>query len=228
MRNGSKIVGLNDNSICYGRALKSIRMNYFVTAIGTDSGKTLISILLCRALQADYWKPVQAGFPTDSETAKTFLQNTKSRIHAETYLLKEAASPHAAAALENITIDLNKFTIPKSVGDLVIEGAGGCLVPLNDKDFVIDLAPKFNASVILVSNLYLGSINHTLLSWEAIMKRNLPVKGIIFNGRPNRETERIILHHTGLRCILHVGQESVINEAVIEKYSQQLKANWNG
>ena len=203
-------------------------MNYFVTAIGTDSGKTLISILLCRALQADYWKPVQAGYPTDSETVKTFLRNSNSIVHSETYLLKEPASPHAAAALENLTIDLNKFTVPKTAGDLIIEGAGGCLVPLNDKDFVIDLARRFNASVILVSNLYLGSINHTLLSWEAIMKRDLPIKGIIFNGTPNRETQRIILHHTGLRCLLHVGQEPVINEAVIEKYSQQLKANWNG
>ena len=207
MATGSPSLGLNANGSCSGSELKIIQMNYFVTAIGTDSGKTLISILLCRALQADYWKPVQAGYPTDSETVKTFLRNSNSIVHSETYLLKEPASPHAAAALENLTIDLNKFTVPKTVGDLIIEGAGGCLVPLNDKDFVIDLARRFNASVILVSNLYLGSINHTLLSWEAIMKRDLPIKGIIFNGTPNRETQRIILHHTGLRCLLHVGQE---------------------
>lgn len=203
-------------------------MNYFVTAIGTDCGKTLVSAIICKALQADYWKPVQAGFPTDSETVKSLLRNTASNIYPETFLLKTPASPHAAAALENIKISLDDFVIPSHKGDLVIEGAGGCLVPLNDNDFVIDLAQKFNAEVILVSNLYLGSINHTLLSWEAIERRSLAIKGIIFNGNHNSESERIILKHTGLRHLLHVEQENMINETVIEKYSKTLKSNWNG
>jgi dethiobiotin synthetase len=203
-------------------------MNYFVTAIGTDSGKTLVSAILCKALQADYWKPVQAGYPTDSETVKSFLRDTNSKIHTETYVLKTPASPHAAAALENIKISLNDFVIPNHERDLIIEGAGGCLVPLNNTDFVIDMANKFKAEVVLVSNLYLGSINHTLLSWEAIKRRGLPIKGIIFNGNHNSESERIILHHTGLHFLLHVEQEDFLDETVIEKYSKKLKANWNG
>jgi dethiobiotin synthetase len=203
-------------------------MNYFVTAIGTDSGKTLVSAILCKALRADYWKPVQAGYPTDSETVKSLLRDTDSKIYAETYVLKTSASPHAAAALENIKISLNDFVIPNHEQDLIIEGAGGCLVPLNDTDFVIDMADRFGAEVVLVSNLYLGSINHTLLSWEAIKRRGLLIKGIIFNGNHNDESERIILHHTGLRRLLHVDQEQFFDETVIEKYSKKLKANWNG
>ena len=150
-------------------------MNYFVTAIGTDSGKTLVSAILCKALQADYWKPVQAGYPTDSEMVKSLLPDTDLRIHPETYVSKTPASPHAAAALENVTISLNDFEVPVHTRDLIIEGAGGCLVPLNDRDFVIDLASRFSAEVVLVSNLYLGSINHTLLSWEGIKRRSLPI-----------------------------------------------------
>lgn len=202
-------------------------MIYFVTAIGTDSGKTVISAVLCKALQADYWKPVQAGYPKDSETVKSLL-GSASNIHDETYVFKTPASPHAAAALDHIEISLTDFLLPSHTGNLVIEGAGGCLVPLNEKDFVIDLAIKFKAEVILVSNLYLGSINHTLLSWEAITKRALNIKGIIFNGNPNPESQRIILHHTGLRCLLHVEHESIIDKTVIEKYAKKLKENWNG
>ena len=203
-------------------------MNYFVTAIGTDSGKTMVCAILCKALQADYWKPVQAGYPTDSETVKSLIPETDSKVHTETYVFKTPASPHAAAALENVKITLNDFVIPNHRRDLIIEGAGGCLVPLNDRDFVIDLANKFKAEIILVSNLYLGSINHTLLSWEAIKQRGLPVKGIIFNGDHNAESERIILHHTGFRCLLHVEKEPFFDAMTIEKYSRKLKANWNG
>jgi dethiobiotin synthetase len=203
-------------------------MNYFVTAIGTDSGKTLASAILCKALGADYWKPVQAGYPTDSETVKSLLADTPSKIHKETYVFKTPASPHAAATLENVGITLNDFKMPGHAKDLVIEGAGGCLVPLNDHDFVIDLAVKFNGEVILVSNLYLGSINHTLLSWEALKKRNLKVKGIIFNGQRNAESERIILHHTGATCLLNIEQEDVIDATIVEKYAKKLKENWHG
>lgn len=203
-------------------------MNYFVTAIGTDSGKTLVSAILCKALHADYWKPVQAGLPRDTETVRALLEDGDSKIHSETFVFKTPASPHAAAALENEKIRLEDFKIPYHVNDLVIEGAGGCLVPLNDSDFVIDLVEKFKAQVILVSNLYLGSINHTLMTSEALKLRRLPVKGIIFNGSHNAESERIILHHTGLRCLLHIDEEPVINKKVIEKYSRILMEHWHG
>lgn len=202
-------------------------MNYFVTAIGTDCGKTLVSAILCQALNADYWKPVQAGAPTDAETVRTLLTRTDLIIHPEKYIFKTPASPHAASAFENISIKMEDFILPKTERDLVIEGAGGCLVPLNDDHFVIDLVQQFNAQVILVANLYLGSINHTLLTFEALQKRNLSVKGIIFNGKHNQQSEGIILHHTKLRCLLHLLEEDHIGEITIRKYADELIKTWN-
>ncbi|HKZ38915.1 MAG TPA: dethiobiotin synthase [Chryseolinea sp.] len=203
-------------------------MNYFVTAIGTDSGKTVVSSILCKALQADYWKPVQAGLPRDSETVLQFIGNGSSKIHPETFFFKTAASPHAAAALENVVINLNDFIIPAHKKDLIIEGAGGCLVPLNDQNFVIDLATKLEAEVILVSNLYLGSINHTMLSYEALVRRKLKIKGIVFNGPSNAESERIILLHTKLPCLLRIDQEAHFDEQTIIKYAKKFLEKWNG
>ncbi|HTE31845.1 MAG TPA: dethiobiotin synthase, partial [Chryseolinea sp.] len=168
-------------------------MNYFVTGIDTDSGKTLASAILCEAFKADYWKPVQAGLPLDRETVKSLVSNSTSRLHDEAFFLKTAASPHAAARLEDIKIELDHFKVPETTADLIIEGAGGCLVPLNDQDFVIDLAEQFNCSIIVVADLYLGSINHTLLTMQELRHRNYRIKGIIFNGEPNPESQRIIL-----------------------------------
>lgn len=201
-------------------------MNYFVTAIGTDSGKTFFSAVLCEALQADYWKPVQAGTPRDTDVVKNLISNPATKFHNETYLLNTPSSPHAAAKKDNVMIDLKKFVAPSAEADLVIEGAGGCLVPLNDIDFVIDLAWRFNAQVILVSNLYLGSINHTLLSADYLRKNNFDVKGIVFNGPSNLDSEEIILKHTGFDCLLRMNQEKEINKEVVRKYAAQLKANW--
>jgi dethiobiotin synthetase len=201
-------------------------MNYFVTGIDTDSGKTLVSAILCQALQADYWKPVQAGLPRDADTVKSLTGNSV-RIFPEVYILKTPASPHAAAALDGVTIELAKFIAPDTGRDLVIEGAGGCLVPLNDADFVIDIAPEVADAVILVADLYLGSINHTLLTIEALRKRELPVKGIIFNGKSNPESERIILHHSGLPCLLRITPEENINHETVKRYAERLKENWN-
>ena len=202
-------------------------MNYFVTAIGTDSGKTVVSAILCKALEADYWKPVQAGMPHDSDTIRSLAGKT-SKVHNERFVFNTAASPHAAAALENVAISLEDFIEPQHQRDLVIEGAGGCLVPLNNKNFVIELASKFNAKVVLVSNIYLGSINHTLLSYEALVSRNVEIAGIVFNGPRNNETEQIILSHTKLPCILRVDHELEINSTIINKYSKMLMHLKNG
>jgi dethiobiotin synthetase len=203
-------------------------MKYFVTAIHTDSGKTLVSTILTQALQADYWKPVQAGFPRDLETVKSLIYNKHCLFFEETYLLKEAMSPHAAAGKEGIRIDIDKIVAPDNDdNDLIIEGAGGVLVPLNDKDFVIDLIKKLDAEIILVSNIYLGSINHTLLTINEIKRRNIPVKGIIFNGPENKDTEDFILNYSGYRCLLRIRPEEKITEEVITKYSVKLFENWD-
>lgn len=199
-------------------------MNYFVTGIDTDSGKTLVSAILCKALNYDYWKPVQAGSPKDSDTIKSLSPET--HIHPERYFLNIPASPHAAAKIDNVKITLTDFEAPKQSG-IIIEGAGGCLVPLNDSDFVIDLAPRFNSQIILVADLYLGSINHTLLSVHLLKSRGYPVKGIIFNGKSNPESERIILHHAQYPCLLRINNEDRIDPVTVKRYTELLKQNWN-
>ncbi len=196
-------------------------MHYFVTAIGTDSGKTLVSAILCEALKADYWKPIQAGLPRDADTVESLLSNDQSKIWPETYLLNTPASPHASARIDNVEIDLSKFVVP-AADRLIVEGAGGCLVPINNHDFVIDIAKKLNFEVILVSNLYLGSINHTLLTANYLKRHNFKVKGIIFNGESNPESERIILHHTGYLQLLSIRKEEIVNKETVRKYSIEI------
>ena len=160
----------------------------FITGIGTGIGKTIVSAIVAEALGADYWKPVQAGYEngTDTLIVKEFL--SKSNVHPELYKLELAASPHIAARAEGIQIDLNKIyeqfiKLNISGRRLVIEGAGGIMVPLNEKEFVADLIKKLNAKVILVSRNYLGSINHSLLTAELCRTHGLDVAGWIFNDQ---------------------------------------------
>jgi dethiobiotin synthetase len=202
-------------------------MNYFITGIDTDSGKTLVSAILCEALQADYWKPIQAGTPRDADAVSSLVTSNTLKAYPETHLLKTPASPHAAAKIDNIHISLSDFKIPESDNTIIIEGAGGCLVPINDHEFVIDIISHLKTEVILVADLYLGSINHTLLTIEALRNRNLIIKGIIFNGESNPESERIILLHSKLKCLLRIAKENTVDKHTVKKYASQLKANWN-
>ena len=201
-------------------------MNYFITAIHTDSGKTLVSAILTEMLEANYWKPIQSGEPRDTESVMNLVSNSSSQFFKEAYLLNTPASPHASAKIDGVEIDLNKIHPPVSNKDLIIEGAGGVLVPLNDKDMVIDIAARIPCEVILVSNLYLGNINHTLLTYELLKAKGLKIKGLIFNGESNPESERIIELYTGLKVLLRIKQEEMIDQAVVRKYADQLKENW--
>jgi dethiobiotin synthetase len=203
-------------------------MNYFVTGIDTDSGKTVVSAILCVALSADYWKPIQAGSPGDRDEVMKLVAGTSSHFHPERYFLKTPASPHAAAAIDDVNINLDDFTLPVTKRDLVIEGAGGCLVPINEQDFVIDLATRFPCQVVLVADLYLGSINHTLLTVRELQRRKLNVKGIIFNGPANPESERIILKHSGFRCLLRIRKEEKVDASLVTQYAEELLTNWHG
>ncbi|MFT6828227.1 MAG: dethiobiotin synthetase [Roseivirga sp.] len=201
-------------------------MNYFVTAIGTDSGKTLISAILTEALKADYWKPIQSGQPRDTDAVKELVSNDITRFHPETHLFKIPVSPHAAAKYEHLTIQLDDFVLPETTNEIVIEGAGGILVPINDNDFVIDVAKELGCPVILVANLYLGSINHTLLTVDYLKRNQIPVKGIIFNGEPNIESETIIEKHSGFKVLLRLPKLSMINKEIIKYWADELLLNW--
>ena len=168
----------------------------FVTGIGTGIGKTFISTILAKALNADYWKPVQAGFAdgTDSEQVANWLKDSSSVVHPEVYRLAKPASPHIAAREEGITIDIERICkqIPRINRTLLIEGAGGLLVPLNNSAFVADLIKALDAKLILVSRNYLGSINHSLLTARVCREMQLPVIGWIFNDQYLDYEEEIV------------------------------------
>jgi len=200
-------------------------MRIFVTGIGTEVGKTVISAILTEALTADYWKPIQAGDLDYSDTHKVveLISNSKSNFHEETFRLNHPMSPHAAAERDEVEIRLSDFHIPTTDNHLIIEGAGGLMVPINKTDCIIDLIEQSEAEVILVSRNYLGSINHTLLSIEALQKRHIPIKGIIFNGSENIDTESIIIYMSGVRHLGRVDEEESIDKNVILKYAQQFK-----
>ena len=201
-------------------------MKLFITAIGTVVGKTVASAIITQALEADYWKPIQAGDldNSDSHKVKSKLKNEKSKVHPNSYALNTPASPHLAAQLDNITIDLNKIIEPSTDNHLVIEGAGGILVPLNNHDCIIDLI-KPDYKVIIVSRHYLGSINHTLLTFEALKSRKIEVAGIIFSGDENKATEEIILSKTKAKCIGRIENEPYFDENVIQYYADLFREN---
>lgn len=201
-------------------------MKLFITGISTDVGKTIASAIITEALEADYWKPVQAGDldNSDSHKIQRYISNNKSVIHKNSYKLNTPASPHLAAELDGTTIDLKKITEPKTANHLVIEGAGGLMVPLNESKFIIDLIhPDYK--VIVVSRHYLGSINHTLLTIEALKYRGRNVAGIIFSGNENRSTETIILNTTQLKCIGRIEEEPYFDQNVISEYANLFREN---
>lgn len=201
-------------------------MKLFITGIGTDVGKTIASAIITEALEADYWKPIQAGDlnTSDSHKIKSFISNDKTVIHPNSYALNTPASPHLAAELDGIVIDLEKIAEPVTENHLVVEGAGGLFVPLNHQDCVIDLI-KPDYKVIVVSRHYLGSINHTLLTIEALKSRNIVIAGILFNGNENQSTESIILNKTGVKCIGRIEEEPYFDQNVIREYADLFREN---
>ncbi len=201
-------------------------MKIFITGIGTDVGKTVASAIVTEALKADYWKPIQAGDldHSDSHKVRALVSNDKSIFHPNAYALNTPASPHLAAAKDGVRIDLNQIVETKIQNHLVIEGAGGILVPLNETECVVDLIQK-DYKVIVVSRHYLGSINHTLLTIEALQNRKIKVAGIIFSGDENKATEDIILNKTGVKCIGRIDQEPYFDANVVSYYADKFRDN---
>ena len=163
---------------------------FIIAGIGTEIGKTVCSAIVTKALQADYWKPVQAGELdfSDKDKVQSLISNSGTKIHPNSYALQTPASPHFAAELDGITIDIKTIKEPKTKNHLVIEGAGGIFVPLNRTETIIDLIQP-DYSVVVVSRHYLGSINHTLLTIEALQNRKISIAGILFSGDENKATE---------------------------------------
>ena len=195
----------------------------FVTGISTEVGKTIASSIITEALQADYWKPVQSGDldHTDSHKVASFISNTKTVIHPSSYELKTPMSPHAAADIEGIRIDRFHIKEPETTNHLVIEGAGGLLVPLNEEDTMFDIImPSYK--VVVVSRHYLGSINHSLLTINWLKQKGYDVS-LIFSGDANPHTENIILQKTGVSLIGRIEEEPLFDKTVIKKYADKFK-----
>ncbi len=196
-------------------------MKLFVTGISTDVGKTVAAAILTEALAADYWKPIQAGDLENSDSHKVarLISNSKTRIFENSYALQTPASPHLAAQIDGIEIDLKNIQEPKTKNHLVIEGAGGLYVPVNHAQTIADLI-RPDYQVVVVSRHYLGSINHTLLTIEALQNRKIAIAGIIFSGNENASTEQIILAKTGVNFIGRIEEEPYFDANVIREYAE--------
>ncbi len=176
---------------------------FFVTGTDTDVGKTLVAAWLLTHLDACYWKPVQAGTEpeTDTESVRRLAELADDRIVAEAYVLSEPIAPHEAARRASVRIDMAKIVPPRLERPLVVEGAGGMLVPLNEESYVIDIAGKLGLPVILVARSTLGTINHTLLSLEALRRRGLPLAGVVVSG-PKTPHNRAAIERYGKAKII--------------------------
>jgi dethiobiotin synthetase len=201
----------------------------FVTGIGTSIGKTLVSAVVTEALGADYWKPVQSGLegPTDTETVRSLVKNPHVRFLKEAFSLQTPASPHLSSRIDNVHITLedivaefNRQRDPEKT--TVVEGAGGLMVPLNEKDFFTDLIPLLGARVIVVSNQYLGNINHSLLTAEVLKQRRLPVMGWIFNGTYHVNEEDIV-RWSGLHKLGRIEHEDKVDAGVVRRYAEAIR-----
>ena len=177
---------------------------YAVAGIGTSVGKTLVSALLVERLGASYWKPIQAGglVHTDTMEVRRLVSLSRARFLPEAYCFHAAMAPHAAADQEGVSIRRKKLQLPAVDGPLVVEQAGGVLAPVTRSLLNIDLLEDWCLPVVVVSSYYLGSINHTLLTVEALRSRGITLAGIVFNGKPNDHSRGVILSRTGLECLL--------------------------
>ena len=199
---------------------------YFITGISTEVGKTISSAIVVESLQADYWKPIQSGDLDNSDTmkVKSLISNSISTFFPSSYEFDYPASPHLSAQMEGRHIELAHIKRPHSSNTLVIEGAGGLFVPLNERNTILDLMLPTD-KIVLVSRHYLGSINHTMLSVEALQRRGLNIFGIIFSGEENTATESWIASYTQIPIIGRIEEEPFFDKNTIKRYADLFKRN---
>lgn len=197
---------------------------FVIAGIGTGIGKTLISSIIVEALEADYWKPIQAGDleKSDTLTVKELIGNPVSVLHPERYRLTQPMSPHAAAKMDGVEIKLSDFNLPETNNNLIVELAGGIMVPINTTELNLDLLKQWNLPIILVSQNYLGSINHSLLTLDVLKNNNLTLAGIVFNGDRNEASENFILNYSKVKYIAHIPSLQQLNKQEIKKIANSL------
>jgi len=202
-------------------------MNIIVAGIHTGIGKTVCSAIMTEALEYDYWKPVQAGdlHATDSMFVQKHTGNERTKVHDERYRLAVAASPHWAAELEGITINLDELNLPTTENNLIIETAGGVMSPLNYTQTNLDLIKHLDLPVVLVCNDYLGSINHTLLTIEALRKENVNIIGLVFCGEEVKPTRDYILQYSKLPMLFSIPQFETLDDISICSFAATISSS---
>lgn len=203
-----------------------MKQPFFVTGIGTDVGKTVACAVLCRALVAAYWKPVQSGaiLGCDSSTIRNLCEETL--IYPEIYSLPEPLSPHTAAQREHMAIDLNKLQLPEHNGPLIIEGAGGLMVPLTRSILFSDWLQQLQIPCILVSRHYLGSLNHTLTTLQSMTTLRIPIAGVLFVGEDNDNNEALICKRFEVRNLGSIPIAHDVNVDFIDIISDKILEYW--
>ena len=188
----------------------------FITGTDTGIGKTLVSAWLVRGWGAAYWKPIQSGVEErDSESVVALAAVPPHRILPSAYELTQPLSPHEAARRDSLQIDLSLIRLPDHTGPLVVEGAGGVLVPLNDTTLMVDLMRQLGLPVLVVARSGLGTINHTLLALEALRSRGLQVAGVVLNGPPHDHNGASIEHYGRVRVLAHLPPLETVNAAAL-------------
>ncbi|MDP6909000.1 MAG: dethiobiotin synthase [Flavobacteriales bacterium] len=193
----------------------------FVTGIGTDVGKTVAAAVITKVLDADYWKPIQCGDLDNTDTHK-IAALTGQKTNSERYRLKEPMSPHAASDLEGTELRLDGIELPKSDNLVLVEGAGGIMVPLNSDSNYLDMMVRLNLPVVLVTRHYLGSINHTMLSWNVLMNAGLNVIALVISGKQHESTESYFATQMDVPFI-RISELEEVNSETIANEAQRLK-----
>jgi dethiobiotin synthetase len=195
----------------------------FITGIGTDVGKTIASAVITKALEADYWKPVQCGDLDNSDSIK-IARLTGLKTLQEAFKLLAPMSPHAAADLEGAELNIGKISLPKSDKTIVAEGAGGVMVPLNLRETYLDMMVSLKLPVILVTRHYLGSINHTMLSWKVLKEAGLNVVALVVSGTEHKSTESYFATQMDVPFI-RINELKEVNSESIALEAERLKSN---
>lgn len=188
---------------------------YFITGTDTDVGKTVAAAWAMLQLDGVYWKPTQSGMPHDIDTVRALTELPEERFFPSTYVLSEPLSPHEAARRDGVSIDMAAFTVPETDRPLVVEGAGGLMVPLNDHSFVIDLIKQLGFPAVLVCRSGLGTINHTLLSLEALRTRGIEIAGLIINGTKAPHNRQALEQYGGVPVIAEIDYLDPLNREAL-------------
>jgi dethiobiotin synthetase len=190
---------------------------FFITATDTEVGKTYISAMLALGLSAGYWKPIRTGFPRDTDWVREYTGLGPAHLFTETYVFAPPISPHEAARLEGVTIELKKIVMPDyaPLPHLIVEGAGGLMVPINDSQTILDLILHLKIPVLLVARSTLGTINHTVLTVEQLRRHSIPILGVVMNGPKHESNRRAIEHYAQVEVLAEVEPMAVITPTTL-------------